>query len=113
MVVVSRKKKSCCELKEMFKSTRITWVHLSFCPAGHDAAKYSYSLQPVSMPIHTLRLYLPTISNPTNPPTLLGFIRRLNRVRELVRYLCLANAVIASVFWPNHNTETSVVQLFF
>ena len=112
-MVVSRRKKSCCELEEMFKSTRITCLHLSFCPAGHDAAKCSYSFQPVSMPIHTRRLYLPTISNPTNPPTLLGFIRWLNLLRELVRYLCLANDVIASVFWPNHNTEMSVVQLFF
>lgn len=98
-IVVSRRKKSVCELEEMFKSNRITCLHLSFCPAGHDAAKCSYSFQPVSMPIHTRRLYLP-------------YPIRIYPV-ALVRYLCLANDVIASVFWPNHNTEMSVVQLFF
>jgi hypothetical protein len=60
-------------------------------------------------------MYLPSIrNNPTNPPTLLGFIRRLNWKPVPYPAWRAANRVIASFFWPNQrNTEMFTVQLFF
>jgi hypothetical protein len=72
-MVVSRRKKSCCELEEMFKSTRITCLHLTR-PARRGMMRRSvpklFSLFPC---LSTLgRMYLPSIRIPHQPTYYVG-----------------------------------------
>lgn len=105
LAVVSKKKTSSRETKEMFKSRfKKTYLHLSV------AGRAILQLQPVSMAMFAACTFLPAIIDPTNyqpPPAALGFSRRL-----IVQKLELGKRRHSSIFFGRtRNTDMCVVQL--